>query len=272
MDYIKSFGALPQTKDIRDYVASCAVPREFPESFELEMPEVKNQGMTSTCVAHSIATTIEYHNKKQQENDDKFSIDFIYGNRRNTTYKGNGMYVREALLNYVNFGDVVEDMLPGAHDVPKAIDIFEEKYESLKEVALPNRATQFFALNSDDARKAALMDCGPIVFSIKWFSDYQLKDDVLVRTNLKNYQGGCHCMVIYGWNERGWKVQNSWGSGYASDGRFILPFGTVFDTCYGVTDDIVNVKDIEIEKPCSKLPKFIVKLINFILNLFAKKK
>ena len=133
MDYIKAFGALAPTKDIRDYVASCKASREFPKSFELSMPSVKNQGMTSTCVAHSIATTIEYHNRRQQGNSDEFSIDFIYGNRRNTAYKGNGMYVREALANYINYGDVKEDILPGAHDVPKAIDIFEETFESLKD-------------------------------------------------------------------------------------------------------------------------------------------
>lgn len=57
-----SFGALKSPYDIRDYKI-CA-PKEvvFPLEFSLTRTSIKNQGIVGSCVAHSLASTIEYFN------------------------------------------------------------------------------------------------------------------------------------------------------------------------------------------------------------------
>ena len=60
----KAFGAIPSPIDIRDYRGvACAVKQDFPKEFELEMPEVKNQGSVGSCVAHAISTVVEYFSR-----------------------------------------------------------------------------------------------------------------------------------------------------------------------------------------------------------------
>ena len=56
-------GALFSPVDVRDYRLACVSNEsEFPDEFELHMPKIKNQKSISSCVAHSIASTIEYFN------------------------------------------------------------------------------------------------------------------------------------------------------------------------------------------------------------------
>ena len=84
-DYIEAYGAIESDPDIRDYRIATATINEaresFPNEFELEMPAVKNQGSVGSCVAHSLATVIEYYNKKQHNEDIEMSVGYIYGNR-----------------------------------------------------------------------------------------------------------------------------------------------------------------------------------------------
>ena len=269
------FGALPPKKDIQAYKAvglKAASALDLPEEFELTMPGVKNQGQVGSCVAHAVSTTVEYFNRVQEGTNTVFSTGFIYGNRQNTTHKGSGMYVDKALHNLRNIGDVANTLFPYNIEVPEAITKYEERAEELKPKAYPNRITEYFQINNDEQRKVNLMNNGPIVFSIPWYSDYMLDKDNVMRHESDEIRG-YHAMVIYGWNKDGWKIQNSWGKGFGNGGRAILPFDTKFSTCYGIRDDVSGEDDnLDIDKPFKNLPKWIVSLINFIINLFAKKK
>ena len=83
-DYIESCGAILSKTDVRDYKAVCvATTEDFPEEFELQMPDVKNQGSVGSCVAHSIALTIEYFSRLQGDDAREMSVGFIYANRGN---------------------------------------------------------------------------------------------------------------------------------------------------------------------------------------------
>ena len=67
--YIEKFGAITSPYDIRDFVAKA--PRkttedDFPEEFELKMCKVKNQQNVGSCVAHAMASIVEYFTQIQQ--------------------------------------------------------------------------------------------------------------------------------------------------------------------------------------------------------------
>lgn len=168
-DFIQTFGALTPKKDIRQYRTKrtkAAFAVDIPEEFELPMPEIKSQGSVGSCVAHACATAVEYYNKLQEENDTVFSTGYIYGNRRNCSYTGSGMYVDKALGNLRKWGDVPNNLFDINVEVPEAITQFEKKAINLMPDGYPHRITEYFELETDEERKLNLLQNGPIIFSI----------------------------------------------------------------------------------------------------------
>ena len=272
-EFVEGFGALNSLIDVRDYkLKKQLVKNTFPATFELEMCDVKNQWFVGSCVAHAVAETIEYHNKVQDKITDKVSVGFIYGNRRNTTHKSGGMYVREALQNACEYGDCFEADFPENKEVPKAIDLFEKRFDNLKEKAYPNRFSTYFRVESDDDIKYALINYGPVIFTMYWYKDVKLKDGIISTSQNKKKSKGIHCMVIYGWNKDGWLIQNSWGTLWGKKGRAILPFNIKKNEAWGVSDEVVG-ENTDIKKPFHKslFLKFVAKVLNLLSNLFKKK-
>ena len=256
MAYMQRFGAVPSKVDIRNYVASVsATDEEFPESFELDMCAVKNQGSVGSCVAHSIAEVVEYFNRLQEGSYVKMSTGYIYGNRTGMNYNGEGMFTADALKNTVKFGDVRNDLFDVNVEVPQAINMFQEKAFELSPYAQPNRFTSYFQLGSINAIKANLIKNGPVVFVIKWYSDLKVVKGMLIHDESNNKVEGHHCMVIYGWDNRGWKIQNSWGTSWGQGGRAILPFTFKLSEAYGVIDTISEKTNQEREAQYNAMVK-----------------
>lgn len=235
MSYIECFGAIPSPKDVRDYQGVCAVTSEaFPSDFELEMPSVKNQGAVGSCVAQSLSLIIEYFNKLQENSTATISPGFIYGNRSETDYTGVGLVVSQALNRVKKCGSVTTKKFNKHVEVPEMIELVKAEIMELLPDAYPNRITFYYKLTSDDAIKAALMQNGPVIFAMNWFTDIKVVNGVL--TTECGESKGSHAMVIYGWNEQGWKIQNSWGTDWGINGRAILPYDVPrFDT-WGIAD------------------------------------
>lgn len=263
MAYTQTFGAIPSKVDIRDYIASVSEPIELPDEFELEMCEVKNQGSVGSCVAYSISSVVEYFNKLQEKKYVKMSTGFIYGNRIDSGYTGTGMYVSEALKNTVKYGDVPNTQFSYNIEVPDAIEKFMEVNFELAPEAIPNRFSSYFRLDSIEAIKVNLIQNGPVVFAMPWYSDiYVSKDGIMIHNTTDTRVSGNHCMVIYGWNEQGWKIQNSWGTGWGVKGRAILPYNIGITEAYGITDEISETLTIERMKDLERSNKDYQNRIN----------
>ena len=119
-------GLLESPYDIRDFSLSMRSSNtdNLPEEFDLGVLKIKDQGDESTCAAHAVSELIEYHNYHQNNNQYKeFSTEFIYGAREEDYYLGEGMYLREALKIAQKRGDVEKYILPGNHNVEKAMAI-----------------------------------------------------------------------------------------------------------------------------------------------------
>ena len=198
--YTESFGALPFEEDVRDYrLKKAAVRAEtFPEEFTLNPPKVKNQGSVGSCVAHAIAETVEYYNREQEKSDVLMSTGFIYGNRRGSLNKSSGMFVREALANTCKYGTVIKSDFKENVEVPKAITLFEERFDELKDRAFPNRFSTYFRLRSDVDIKYALMNYGPVVFAMTWRQGMYVDNGGILHVDPTRKADGGHCMIIYG--------------------------------------------------------------------------
>lgn len=261
-------GSLFSIPDPRDYVAKSSVT-EFPDKFELSMPQVKNQGMVGSCVAHALATTVEYFNKQELGITTKMSTGYIYGNRLLTTHKGSGMYTRDAIKTVSKFGDVCYDQFPDNVEVPYAIERFEQELERLGDSAgLNYKFKTYFKLKNAAAIKSHLLDGCPVIMTMWWYDDIKVIDGILHTDCVKTNKTGGHCMVIYGWNETGWLVQNSWGVMWGNKGCFVLPYDISLREAWGVTDDISN-SSLTIKSPFkTKLGKAFAKIIHKIISWF----
>lgn len=238
-----SFGAIFSPKDIRDYKGvAYATAQVFPEEFELELPEVKDQGYVGSCVAHALSILVEYHSRLYADDMRKMSVGYIYGNRRNSTHTGTGMVTRDAIQAVCKYGDVPQIMFPYNDEVPEAITKFERVADEYLADSYPNRFTSFYMLNSEADIKASLMQDGPVVMAMEWYSDIEFDKDVIMRTQMKS-SSSAHCMVIYGWNKTGWKVRNSWGDWWGNKGNCVIPYEVVIREFWGVVDNYSENKN-----------------------------
>lgn len=261
-------GAIFSSIDVRDYKGVCAVsPSSFPKEFELPIIRVKSQGTVGSCVAHTLSSVVEYFNYIQHKSKTEMSTGYIYGNRNTSSHKGNGMIIRDALTALKLYGDVEKTDFPDNVEVPTAISLYNKRANTLYDKGYPNRISSYYRLKTKEDIKKALYNKYPVVMAMKWYSDMRVIDGVLT-TKYKGYRGG-HCMLIYGWNEKGWKVLNSWGLGWGNKGTCIIPYKIKIKETWAVVD---NIKDnIIIKKPfSSNTGKVIGKVLNKLGNINSK--
>jgi hypothetical protein len=264
-EFIK--GALFSKPDVRDYVATTTLT-EFPKEFELDMPRVKNQGAVGSCVAHALSTIVEYFSQKEMGWYTEMSTGYIYGNRRLSAHKGKGMYTRDAINTVTKYGDVPQEYYPLNVEVPNAIENFEARVDEIEEKGYCFKFAEYFKLKDEQSIKASLMENGPVAFAMSWYEDIKINDGVMQTKCVKNAKTGAHCMVIYGWNETGWKVQNSWGVFWGKGGRVVIPYDVKLREVWGIKDAASNGSLI-LKKPFrTKIGEIIAKILNKILILF----
>lgn len=260
------FSNLVSPYDIRDYRVAVTT-KEFPKAFVLPEVSVKNQGSTGSCVAHACSSVVEFHNKRQEGTDTVFSTEFIYGYRPAGYYVGEGMYIRNALKTLRNVGDCPFIKLSGNHEYAEAMGRVEANLEELKDAAYPHRISTYAKVSSIDEIKQALMDFGYVVVSMPWHKDYKLVDGVYTFTSDENR--GYHCVAIYGWDERGWLVHNSWGKNWGQKGRFVVPFDFKWREAWAITDKIIGEGDV-VRPADNWFIRIFSPIINKIVNFFRK--
>ena len=261
-------GAIFSGIDVRDYKMVCnAAHYDFPSEFELETVRVKQQAEVGSCVAHALSGIIEYYNFVQRDDTTEMSTGYIYGNRTNSSHKGAGMIIRDALEVVQKYGDVPRKDFPHNVEVPSAILLYRKKAKELHDIGYPNRISEYCRVNTVAAAKLALSSGVPLLMAMEWFSDMRVVNGILT-TNYIGSEGG-HCMYIYGWDERGWKIMNSWGTEWGNNGTFILPYDMSMAECWAVMDDIIE--GAHVEKPfSSKAGKIAAKIINKVCNIFGR--
>ena len=271
-----SLGSLFSIPDLRDYKASASMTKEIPASFVLKMPDVKNQGSVGSCVAHAVATVTEYYSKKETGKRVKMSTGYIYGNRLLSLHKGSGMYTRDAIKTMTKYGDVTYEEFPHNVEVPYAIELFEQESAKLEEAGLNYKFASYFKLKDELAIKEHILDGNPVIFSMYWFDDIKIKDGVMQTAAVKTKKTGGHCMVIYGWNETGWLVQNSWGKYWGKNGRVTIPYSVPTKEFWGVLD-AASDSSLILEKPFKTkfgavVAKALHKVVSWGYNIYYKLK
>lgn len=221
------------TIDIRDYKL-VAEKVSLPVSFSLTLSKIKNQYSVSSCVAHALSTVLEYYAQKEYNKSIRLSTDYIYGNRTNSEHKGKGMIIRDALGCLKKYGDATLELSPLNTEVPEVIENFNRRDLSIDEISSNFSIKTYFRLFDNESVKYNIYLNGPCICSTDWYK-YKIEDDVLI-FDKKQPTNSSHAMVIYGWNEKGWLIQNSWGKNWGNKGTCILPYDTDFNSIWGVLD------------------------------------
>lgn len=262
---VETLGNIFSSFDIRDYKATKIISKNgFANEFELKIPRVKNQGNVSSCGAHVFSCIVEYFNYKQHGINTEMSVGYIYGNREETTHKGKGMILRDALKTLRLYGDVAKVDFPYNTEIPDVANIYNKQADELYEIGYPSRISAYYRVKTIPEIKVSLRLGYPIAIGVKWYSDMKVVDGVLT-TKYKGYRGG-HCMLLYGWNEQGWKVQNSWGRSWGNKGTCVIPYDMPIHEAWAVVDNIRE--GVKIKKPFfSTAGKTVAKVINKLGNL-----
>lgn len=233
------FGAIFSKPDVRDYKMKLVMGGvDLPEEYECpDMPEVKNQGSICSCVAHALATIVEWHSRRQGDSPEEMSTAFIYGNRLNSVWTGEGMVTRDAVDVVKKCGTCEKRYLPKNIETPEAIDYFKKNYYELSDKAFKYRFTAYTKVNDIETMKASLVKYGPMAIGMDWWRDITFSPDMVMQTSQKGDAGG-HCMVLYGYNKTGWLVQNSWGKGWGNKGgRLVIPYNVKIREVYQIIDE-----------------------------------
>jgi C1A family cysteine protease len=241
----------------------------------LSLPKVKNQKNVNSCVAHALSTVVEYFNKLENGKYQEMSTGYIYGNRRLSLYKGKGMYIKDAVKTVAKYGDVPSALFPVNVEVPDAIQQFESEVDKIEADGYFFKFHEYFKLKDKDAIKTSLIENGPAIIAMRWFDDIKVVDGVMQTNAVKTPKTGGHCMVIYGWNEKGWKVRNSWGRTWGNKGNVIIPYDVPVQEVWGIRDATAD-SSLTVTKPFrtkfgAKFAKVLNAIIMFFYNLAHKK-
>lgn len=263
------FGALAPKVDKRDYMIAAGASN-LPDSYTIPyLPPVKNQKNVSSCVAHAAAVITEYFHKMETNKEEAMSTDFIYG-MQGVVYnrKSKGMHLRDACKILKDYGNLLQERLKTNTEQPECSEYLEKMLtDELKWAAALNKVKSYAQCKGIDNIKYALINYGPLLASVNWYKECEITDDGMAFMNYDSPYGR-HAIVIYGYDERGWLCQNSWGESFAKNGRFILPYTEEFNEVWSFVDANNN----DIHKPINNsFLDIIYKLINGIINIFKRR-
>ena len=197
-------GALEDEPDPRDYPLDALYaaedieptePDALPASYAAPgMPPVLDQGSSPMCVAFSSSAMKSWMDKRDQAHWFDFNEPAFFRQIGGTSA---GARVRDAMDRLLAAGYPPD---PTHHKI----------------------AAYFAVPVTASAIKAAILDLGPVIISTPWYRSWftPTRDGILRTPDVKV---GGHAIVAYGWDNRGIRLRNSWGTDWGIGGDCWMP-------------------------------------------------
>jgi len=230
------FGVIPSKYEPTHYNIAQFIPnvdKVLGEQFALALPSqeiIIDQGATSSCVGHSLATANGVSEYQHLGKWFDFSPFFTYGDRADTDYKGVGMIPKQALARIYKAGMWFRRDFNDASEVPALFGLVADAKKAnpqLVKQALNYRISGYAWLSTDDDIKIAVKNNMPVTASWQLYTTFSNTDKngrVPVPDLEKDVKRGAHQMTIIGWTGDCWMVVNSWGNDKAFKGLYLIPF------------------------------------------------
>lgn len=259
------FGFRESPKDERDYnetKANALFVEELPEEFLAKSTPVLDQLSVGSCVAHATATMLAQGDMTNWGKTNNYSRGFIYGNRSDDDYQGEGMYTREALKHLNHDGDCLYEDFPYNEKYPLVKARISKDKENLIAKANPHKIISYYRCYGAEEIKRAIYNYGGCVIGIDVFGDFG-RD--LHRTKSTTYKGG-HAMCIVGWTkDNRWIVQNSWGKLWGYNGLLYMDFDYPIREAWGVICNGSSEPQPKVSV-WTRICKLIIKIIDKLLK------
>lgn len=268
-----TFGCNLSTYDARDYKLKSDVTKEatLPDSYSCPLlAPVKNQKQVASCVAHAVSSILEYHAVPYRA----LSTNFIYGIQSELFNRhGKGMILRDACKIAADYGDMIIEDCPGNNEVPECHSIASTALDDENKVARAHefRILKYFLCTDADSIKYALYNYGPVLGSLKWYSDYKVdRNGILVGGQSKDFS--YHAVMIYGYTPEGFWCQNSWGKSWGKEGRFFVPSSIKFSEARGFVDwnGSTELKEPNLNSFTNILYRCFNAIVNIVRKLFIR--
>lgn len=244
LDYRKiPLSAIPSPPDERDYHITKLIPMAiaFPEEYLMQYDHpIKDQGVIGSCVAHSATYCREIVEEKQRGNYTRLSPGFIYADRVDGDYTGEGMYPRMALKHLRNRGVCEYSLFPENDTFPIVNALLKQRWNTVIPNAVQYKISAYTYLRTVEEIKTALIALGPVTFAIPIYDSFYTVsvDNPIVPMPAGEVQG-YHEMTIVGWTKGGWVVLNSWGAEWGENGYCYMPFEYPISEAWGISDNIL---------------------------------
>lgn len=226
----RAYGWKKQQHDARDNFFRVEAPVALPASFRLVegMPEVWNQGQTSSCTAHAASAAYEYELSQQHLPDFMPSRLFLYYNERlaeGTTDQDAGATIRDSVKALAKYGTLPESYWPfteSTREAPPANDY---------QLAIRNIVTSYSAVpQTIQAIKTAIFQRHPVIFGFLVYESFETPE--VARTGIQplptaNEQClGGHAVLAVGFDDskQAFLIRNSWGQEWGQSGYFWMPY------------------------------------------------
>lgn len=154
-------GALKSPDDDRDYTMGQIVMKavRLPEKHIVQVPAIiADQKNVASCCACTLAQIKHCQEYQETGDTNMFSAAYIYANRKDTDYQGEGMFPREALSNLVEYGTCYNEDFPwyATYEYAQTKDLYSSNKNVLDKKAKPYRASSYYRLNTLEDVKTAL--------------------------------------------------------------------------------------------------------------------
>lgn len=227
------YGCLKETPSARDYryeEVCGSVESNLPKSYILPddcLPEVRDQGNVGACVAFACVEIAEVLNRKEFGTNTTLSAGFFYGFNREDNADHEGMYPSKTLDRFRETGSVPTTYFDELKEMPEMMKIAKARTD-LIDIAKKYRIKSYLTITSP---KYNVQKVNKAL--------YETQCPLLAISN--SYFGGSHAIIIIGWEEDGFVIQNSWGKNWAGDGRAKVPFDAI-NYVYVLTDEVFELK------------------------------
>ena len=192
----RNYGFIPTL--ITDKTVRYQVPKpmNIPVKFSYRpfLSPITDQGSNPYCIPHSIATWLNW---------------------KMNTKKG------LTIDNHIRYGDIYKgkkSMFGEGMTYQEAFDLLKTKGVKTDSGIVKIKDAGF--ISSHMLLKAALLANGPCFGALPVY-DTEMQE-FWKKTRMK--PEGWHSITIVGWNEKGYIIRNSWGTGYADCGYVLLPY------------------------------------------------
>lgn len=221
-----------------DYNIVCGTANvELPKSFILpadRLPDITDQKCYNACCAFAIAEVLQILHRIEFGKDEKFSEGFIYAYHRNPEAIYQGMNPDSALKILCKCGSVPKRYYNEIYEMPDMRKLlfsnlrFKE-FEKIAEKYKLKGYVGFLRSNYDDMKQAL----------------YKYQYPLFAVAN-RGF-GSPHAIIVVGWDENGFIIQNSWGEDWGKGGRKTYPLSTV-SYAYLFIDEVLELKFTDVNK------------------------